>query len=73
MIGVDGKVHYNGEVYEDFAKLAEVEVSVKNDDGEFENVNLLESLTSEQLYKLWHDYNVWTLFHSQPSRNIGMI
>lgn len=64
MIGVDGKVHYNGEVYEDFAKLAEAEVSVKNDDGEFENVNLLESLTSEQLYKLWHDYNVWTLFQA---------
>jgi len=37
--------------------------AVKDSTGRRE-LNSFEELTPEQIYKLWHDYNVWTIFQS---------
>ena len=44
-----GKVHYNG---------VDTTLEEMLDDGIFEN------MTEEELYKFWHDYNVWTIFNA---------
>jgi len=48
-ITASGKVHYNG---------VDTTLEELRDNGTFEN------MTEEELYKFWHDYNVWTIFNA---------
>jgi len=52
----DGRISYDGEVFETFEDLINLLKS-----GELDS---FEELNPEQIYKLWHDYNVWTIFQS---------
>lgn len=50
----EGKIKYNGVVYDDLKDMADK----KDESGK----NTFEQMSDEELYKFWHDYNVWTIF-----------